>query len=178
MVKVVNCYGDAARNLSFRLQAIASFGRNLENPVPRPSQLGSPAERLAASFSQAAVDKVLLAQGFVALDFRVDDLVVPVLDLPVASEVLSAEASMQAVPESAAKVFQVGEHSCLITPHGMACRDCKRHVTSHQGKWSIGTLKKQPCKPKTKRQAKTQAETPNKRRCQALLNASECPGPS
>eukprot|EP00971_Amphidinium_carterae_P274361 5444654-Amphidinium_carterae.1 len=41
----------------------------------------------------------------------------------------------------------------------MACRDCKRSITSYKEKWSnLGTLRKQPSKPKTKRQAKREGK--------------------
>eukprot|EP00971_Amphidinium_carterae_P159226 3156742-Amphidinium_carterae.1 len=55
------------------------------------------------------------------------------------------------------KVFRVGAHSCIIISDGtrMACRDCKRYVTSNKkGTWkNLGTLKKQACKPDARSKA-------------------------
>eukprot|EP00971_Amphidinium_carterae_P224312 4450247-Amphidinium_carterae.1 len=81
------------------------------------------------------------------------------------------------------RVFQIGKHSCLITPDAtrIACRDCKRYITSYKGRWSnLGTFKRQPCKPKTSTKLSFRAKRPaNKnvehylRRHQVLTYASE-----
>eukprot|EP00971_Amphidinium_carterae_P304209 6045356-Amphidinium_carterae.1 len=51
----------------------------------------------------------------------------------------------------------------------MACRNCKRYVTAYQGmRRNLGTLQKQECKPKAKRQAKRAGRAPQKQKGGAL----------
>eukprot|EP00971_Amphidinium_carterae_P333846 6468831-Amphidinium_carterae.1 len=40
-------------------------------------------------------------------------------------------------PAAVNGVYMVGTHPCIITERGihMACRNCKRYVTTYQGKW-------------------------------------------
>eukprot|EP00971_Amphidinium_carterae_P138569 2745646-Amphidinium_carterae.2 len=57
----------------------------------------------------------------------------------------------------AQRVFQVGDHLCVITDGGtcMKCRHCSRYATSYKGTWrNLGTLRKQPCKPKKPKKGK------------------------
>eukprot|EP00971_Amphidinium_carterae_P204219 4052484-Amphidinium_carterae.2 len=56
----------------------------------------------------------------------------------------------QETEASVERVFKVGEHLCVITDDGtrMACRHCKRYMTSYKGtRRNLGTLRKQLCKP-------------------------------
>eukprot|EP00971_Amphidinium_carterae_P147269 2918463-Amphidinium_carterae.1 len=47
----------------------------------------------------------------------------------------------------------------------MACKKCSRYVTTYQGKWrNLGTLSRQTCKPKAKRQAKRAGKAPQKQK--------------
>eukprot|EP00971_Amphidinium_carterae_P206322 4094192-Amphidinium_carterae.2 len=65
-----------------------------------------------------------------------------------------------AMIETANKVFMIGPHLCIITAgrNRLACRNCKGYVSTYQKTWrNLGTLKKQPCKPKTKKQARSKA---------------------
>eukprot|EP00971_Amphidinium_carterae_P149024 2954639-Amphidinium_carterae.1 len=75
-------------------------------------------------------------------DVRVDDT----LDRsgPVAAE----------VPEVLGATCRVGPHICHITAGDtrMTCKKCGRYVTSYKGTWrNLGTIARQPCKPKARR---------------------------
>eukprot|EP00971_Amphidinium_carterae_P343774 6483739-Amphidinium_carterae.1 len=53
------------------------------------------------------------------------------------------------------KEYKVGPHTCHLTKADtwMTCKKCARYVTTHKGTWrNLGTLAKQPCKPKARRQ--------------------------
>eukprot|EP00971_Amphidinium_carterae_P297088 5902036-Amphidinium_carterae.2 len=63
----------------------------------------------------------------------------------------------QVVGEPAPTVYRVGDHLCVITDGGicMKCRHCSRYVTSYKATWrNLGTLRKQPCKPKKAKKGK------------------------
>eukprot|EP00971_Amphidinium_carterae_P170228 3372619-Amphidinium_carterae.2 len=65
----------------------------------------------------------------------------PTVDQPAAdpTNALETEASVE-------RVLKIGDHLCVITNSGMrvACRHCKRYVTTYKGKWrNLGTLRKQ-----------------------------------
>eukprot|EP00971_Amphidinium_carterae_P012092 238209-Amphidinium_carterae.1 len=50
--------------------------------------------------------------------------------------------------------FKVGPHLCHRTAGDtrITCKKCERYVTSYKGTWrNLGTLAKQPCKPKARR---------------------------
>eukprot|EP00971_Amphidinium_carterae_P077553 1532762-Amphidinium_carterae.1 len=50
--------------------------------------------------------------------------------------------------------FRVGPRLCYRTAGDtrMTCKKCERYVTSYKGTWrNLGTLAKQPCKPKARR---------------------------
>eukprot|EP00971_Amphidinium_carterae_P027140 535052-Amphidinium_carterae.1 len=71
---------------------------------------------------------------------------------------------------SAERVFKVGDHLCVIINSGtcMACRHCQRYVTSYKGTWrNLGTLRKQPCKPKKPKRGKA-GKAPQKQKGGAL----------
>eukprot|EP00971_Amphidinium_carterae_P188514 3741938-Amphidinium_carterae.1 len=68
--------------------------------------------------------------------------------------------------ETVNRVFMIGTHPCIITAGGtrMACKKCMRCGTT-SGKWrNLGTLRKQDCKPKAKRQAKRAGKAPQKQK--------------
>eukprot|EP00971_Amphidinium_carterae_P004325 86336-Amphidinium_carterae.1 len=61
----------------------------------------------------------------------------------------------------------VGTHPCITTAGGtrMACKKCPRYVTIYQSKWrNLGTLSRQGCRPKAKRQAKRAGKAPWKQK--------------
>eukprot|EP00971_Amphidinium_carterae_P224122 4447316-Amphidinium_carterae.1 len=67
--------------------------------------------------------------------------------------------------EVVSRVCVVGTHPCLITHGGsrMTCTKFTRYVTTYKGTWrNLGTLSKQPCKPKARRQAKWAGKAPHK----------------
>eukprot|EP00971_Amphidinium_carterae_P208950 4145181-Amphidinium_carterae.1 len=75
------------------------------------------------------------------------------------------------IPDAAApgeREYRVGDHRCTITDGGacMKCRLCGRFVTTYKGTWrNLGTLRKQPCKPKKPKKGKArQARHPTSRK--------------
>eukprot|EP00971_Amphidinium_carterae_P031780 625984-Amphidinium_carterae.1 len=70
------------------------------------------------------------------------------------------------------KLYKIGDHFCIVDAGGtcMACRDCKSYITSYkkEKRSNLGTLKKQPCRPKTKGQSKREGRAPNKQKGGAL----------
>eukprot|EP00971_Amphidinium_carterae_P282205 5602303-Amphidinium_carterae.1 len=57
-------------------------------------------------------------------------------------------------PEVFGTTYRVGPHTCHLTDGDarMTCRKCGRYVTSYKGTWrNLGTIAKQPCKPKARR---------------------------
>eukprot|EP00971_Amphidinium_carterae_P312568 6212505-Amphidinium_carterae.1 len=74
-------------------------------------------------------------------------------------------------PKAVNRDYMIGTHPCIITEGGtrMACRNCKRYVTTYLGKWrNLGTLRKQECKPEAKRQAKRAGKAPQRQKGGAL----------
>eukprot|EP00971_Amphidinium_carterae_P051252 1009134-Amphidinium_carterae.1 len=57
-------------------------------------------------------------------------------------------------PEVFGTAYRVGPHTCHLTAGDtrMTCKKCGRYVTSYKGTWrNLGTIAKQPCKPKARR---------------------------
>eukprot|EP00971_Amphidinium_carterae_P099494 1968237-Amphidinium_carterae.1 len=68
-------------------------------------------------------------------------------------------------PEVIGTVYRVGPHTCHLTDGDarMTCRKCGRYVTSYKGTWrNLGTIAKQPCKPKVRRQKGREGKAPSK----------------
>eukprot|EP00971_Amphidinium_carterae_P099284 1963921-Amphidinium_carterae.1 len=58
-------------------------------------------------------------------------------------------------PEVVGAVYRVGPHACHLTDGDtrITCKKCGRYVTTYKGTWrNMGTIAKQPCKPKARRQ--------------------------
>eukprot|EP00971_Amphidinium_carterae_P305476 6070616-Amphidinium_carterae.1 len=58
-------------------------------------------------------------------------------------------------PEVIGAEYKVGPHACRLTDGDtrMTCKKCGRYVTTYKGTWrNLGTIAKQPCKPKARRQ--------------------------
>eukprot|EP00971_Amphidinium_carterae_P271102 5379892-Amphidinium_carterae.1 len=91
------------------------------------------------------------------LDVRVDDpmdrsVSVVTAPEPAVETQLPAEGVDQAM---AAPVYRVGAHRCQLTDGDtrITCTKCGRYVTTYKGTWrNMGTIAKQPCKPKARRQ--------------------------
>eukprot|EP00971_Amphidinium_carterae_P050625 996850-Amphidinium_carterae.1 len=67
--------------------------------------------------------------------------------------------------EVAAPGFKVGPHLCQLTDGDtrITCKKCGRYVTSYKGTWrNMGTIAKQPCKPKARRQKGRAGKAPCK----------------
>eukprot|EP00971_Amphidinium_carterae_P280556 5569530-Amphidinium_carterae.1 len=57
-------------------------------------------------------------------------------------------------PEVSGPTYRVGPHSCHLTAGDtrMTCKKRGRYVTSYKGTWrDLGTIARQPCKPKARR---------------------------
>eukprot|EP00971_Amphidinium_carterae_P285204 5661694-Amphidinium_carterae.1 len=64
-----------------------------------------------------------------------------------------------------APVYKVGPHLCQLTDGDtrITCLKCGRYVTSYKGTWrNMGTIAKQPCKPKARRQKGRAGKAPCK----------------
>eukprot|EP00971_Amphidinium_carterae_P153711 3047822-Amphidinium_carterae.1 len=67
--------------------------------------------------------------------------------------------------------FKVGPHLCHRTAGDtrITCKNCERYVTSYKGTWrNLGTLAKQPCKPKARRRNGYEGKAAHKQRGRAL----------
>eukprot|EP00971_Amphidinium_carterae_P207033 4107666-Amphidinium_carterae.1 len=108
-----------------------------------------------------------------SLDVRVDDS----MDrrVPVGAGVLEVSGPRVAAvadgPEVLGSVYKVGPHACHLTDGDtrMTCKKCGRYVTSYKGTWrNLGTIAKQPCKPKARRQKGREGKAPSKQSGGAL----------
>eukprot|EP00971_Amphidinium_carterae_P090116 1784173-Amphidinium_carterae.1 len=105
-------------------------------------------------------------------DVRVDDRTdqrVPVdRDVPMA-----VETQLPAVddPEVVGPVYRVGPHRCQLTDGDtrITCTKCGRYVTTYKGTWrNMGTIAKQPCRQKARRQRGREGKAPSKQSGGAL----------
>eukprot|EP00971_Amphidinium_carterae_P093257 1845305-Amphidinium_carterae.1 len=74
--------------------------------------------------------------------------------------------------EIVAPIYRVGPHLCRLTDGDtrITCKKCGRYVTSYKGTWrNMGTIAKQPCKPKARRQKGRQGKAPSKQSGGAIL---------
>eukprot|EP00971_Amphidinium_carterae_P227284 4507965-Amphidinium_carterae.1 len=70
-----------------------------------------------------------------------------------------------------APVYRVGPHLCQLTVGDtrITCKKCGRYVTTYKGTWrNMGTIAKQPCKPKARRQKGREGKAPCKQSGGAL----------
>eukprot|EP00971_Amphidinium_carterae_P337724 6474684-Amphidinium_carterae.1 len=70
---------------------------------------------------------------------------------------MAVETQLPAVDglDVAGPVYRVGPHLCHLTDGDtrITCKKCGRYVTTYKGTWrNMGTIAKQPCKPKARRQ--------------------------
>eukprot|EP00971_Amphidinium_carterae_P185179 3677325-Amphidinium_carterae.1 len=68
-------------------------------------------------------------------------------------------------------VYRVGPHLCHLTAGDtrITCKKCGRYVTTYKGTWrNMGTIAKQPCKPKARRQKGREGKAPCKQSGGAL----------
>eukprot|EP00971_Amphidinium_carterae_P018672 368298-Amphidinium_carterae.1 len=68
-------------------------------------------------------------------------------------------------------VYRVGPHRCRLTAGDtrITCMKCERYVTTYKGTWrNMGTIAKQPCKPKARRQKGREGKAPTKQSGGAL----------
>eukprot|EP00971_Amphidinium_carterae_P268684 5330198-Amphidinium_carterae.1 len=67
--------------------------------------------------------------------------------------------------EAVVPVYKVGPHQCHLTDGDtrITCKKCGRYVTSYKGTWrNMGTIAKQACKPKARRQKGRAGKAPCK----------------
>eukprot|EP00971_Amphidinium_carterae_P253736 5037112-Amphidinium_carterae.1 len=95
--------------------------------------------------------------------------------VPVAPDTAAAVETQLPAEEAdhdmAAPLYKVGPHRCRLTAGDtrITCTKCERYVTTYKGTWrNMGTIAKQPCKPKARRQKGREGKAPTKQSGGAL----------
>eukprot|EP00971_Amphidinium_carterae_P149622 2966428-Amphidinium_carterae.1 len=128
---------------------------------------GYTAGSLEASPMQGVDDERAMEDIASPPDVRVDDTMdrsVPVDDNGPEAVVTGLTAAGDD-PEVVVPVYRVGPHLCHLTDGDtrITCKKCGRYVTTYKGTWrNMGTITKQPCKPKARRQKGREGKAPCK----------------